>query len=91
MTIFEINGTNIEGGKDDSHNQTLLNRVNVIEGFIQPIQQSLGMASLDSVFVKTEEDGFGFRFASTSDETFDSRGIHLDGCAAPSELVERIG
>lgn len=91
MTIFEISGTEVTGGKNDSENQTCLKRMKSLEGFIQSIGKTIGMASLDSAFVKSGNDGYGFRFAQTSDEKFDARAIQTGNCENTSELVEKLG
>lgn len=90
MTVFEITGNDISGGKDSDHNEALLKRVKDLEEFSTAIGKSLGMATIDSGIVTTEKDAYGFRFASTSEEKFDACGIESEGKQLPSEILAKL-
>lgn len=90
MIIFEITGSKVTGGKNKAHDQFLIDRVKDLEEFARPIGKSLGMSTLDSLAVTTKSDGYGFRLPSTSMEKFNTKGIQIEGCKWPSEVLKKL-
>lgn len=91
MTVFEISGDSITGGTDENHNAKFTARLKALEAAAKAIGKTLGMTSVDRGFVSTTATSYGFRFAATSEEKFDVKGIEVEGSQLPSQLSEQLG
>ena len=91
MTVFEVTGDKVAGGNDEPHNQNFYARLKNIETHAKEIGKSLGMSTLDRGLVKTESASYGFRFASTSEEKFDAKGIELEESLSVNTIIEKLG
>lgn len=90
LHIFEITGDEIVGGMNSDHNQNFYDRIRLLEESALSIGKTLGMTSVAVGAASEPLKTVGFRFAESSAERYDVKGVEVAGQIPSEEIFKKL-
>ncbi len=90
MTVYEISGDQIVGGETAEQNQRFHEHLNQVQMSALKIGRALGMTEVSFGAVQSPLHTFGFRFATSSADRFEVRGIEAHDSVPAAQIINRL-